>query len=58
VGEREDLPKFMSSDLKIHLLQVLQNLEMEKTSGLKAAFGNKCKSRASLGKRDLGDQRG
>lgn len=48
----------MSSDLKILLLEALQNPEMVKASGLKAAFRNECKSCACLRKRDLGDQRG
>lgn len=58
MGEGEELPKFMSSDLKIHLLEALQNPEKAKASGLKAAFGNECESCACLGKRDLGDQHG
>lgn len=41
----------MSLDLKIHLLEALQNPEMAKASGLKAAFGNECESCACLGKR-------
>lgn len=58
MGEGEELPKFMSLDLKIHLLEALQNLEMAKANDLKAAFGNECESCACLGKRDLGDLRG
>lgn len=47
----------MSLDLKIHLLEALQNPEMVKASDLKAAFGNARESCACLGKRDLGDLR-
>lgn len=48
----------MSLDLKIYFLEELQNPEMVKASGLKAAFGNECKSYTCLRKRDPANLRG